>query len=172
MNYKCGDKFIVEIGDILPLYGSQLLYVVKGFNTIVFDDFGLNKLDRLEDATAKAYEKGSRDQHAKNAATITNLLIEKKQMYDRGVKDGAELAAMHGSDASGQQLEETYFDGMEAGAQKAWEAARKIFCLYPVTDMIELFGREAVDEISLFEDYEPEEVLKMLNSYEAEDSAR
>ena len=37
--------------------------------------------------------------------------------YDRGIKDGAELAAMHGSDATSQELQEQYFKGMEEGYQ-------------------------------------------------------
>ena len=41
--------------------------------------------------------------------------------YDRGIKDGAELAAMHGSDATSQELQKQYFKGMEEGYQKGRE---------------------------------------------------
>ena len=38
---------------------------------------------------------------------------------DEGIRIGAELAAMHGSDATSQELEKAYFDGMEEGFRKA-----------------------------------------------------
>ena len=61
--YKVGDKFIIEIkhGIVDPLYGAR--YFIKGFNTIVFDDFGLDQLKRF-DADAKAnadYNSGYED---------------------------------------------------------------------------------------------------------------
>ena len=37
---------------------------------------------------------------------------------DEGIRIGAELAAMHGSDATSQELEKAYFDGMEEGYKK------------------------------------------------------
>lgn len=37
---------------------------------------------------------------------------------DEGIKMGAELAAMHGSDATSQELSKAYFDGMEEGYKK------------------------------------------------------
>ena len=40
---------------------------------------------------------------------------------DEGIRIGAELAAMHGSDATSQELEKAYFDGVEEG----WRKARK-----------------------------------------------
>ena len=65
--YKVGDKFIIEIkhGIVDPLYGAR--YFIKGFNTLVFDDNGLDKLERF-DADAKVnadynsgYEDGMHD---------------------------------------------------------------------------------------------------------------
>lgn len=37
---------------------------------------------------------------------------------DEGIRMGAELAAMHGSDATSQQLEKAFFDGMEEAMKK------------------------------------------------------
>ena len=63
--YKTGDKFVIEIG--AERLGDPILYRIKGFNTLVFDDNGLDKLERY-DADAKAnadynsgYEDGLRD---------------------------------------------------------------------------------------------------------------
>ena len=53
MSYKEGDKFIIEIEEV---YKSDLtspdLYRVKGFNSLVFDNHGLNKLQKVEDTPA------------------------------------------------------------------------------------------------------------------------
>lgn len=47
MKYKAGDKFIIEIESILD---EQVgLYKVKGYNTLVFDDNGLDRLEQVWD---------------------------------------------------------------------------------------------------------------------------
>ena len=57
---KVGDKFIVEISEVLTSKGTYMaygceeneyeesLYRVKGFNSLVFDDNGLNRLEKYE----------------------------------------------------------------------------------------------------------------------------
>ena len=43
---------------------------------------------------------------------------EAKEMYELGVKDGADLAWMHGSDATAHELEKAYFQGMDEAMKK------------------------------------------------------
>lgn len=65
--YKTGDKFVIQIGHgtVYPLYGAR--YFIKGFNTLAFDDNGLDRLERvnggptLRDAYDEGYEKGMRN---------------------------------------------------------------------------------------------------------------
>ena len=50
---KVGDKFIIEIGEVFKATGTYMacgesLYRVKGFNSLVFDDNGLNRLEKYE----------------------------------------------------------------------------------------------------------------------------
>ena len=50
---KVGDKFIIEIGEVFKATGTYMacgenLYRVKGFNSLVFDDDGLNRLEKYE----------------------------------------------------------------------------------------------------------------------------
>lgn len=49
---KVGDKFIIEIGEVFcnaPYPAdADMLYRVKGFNSLVFDKHGLNKLEPVE----------------------------------------------------------------------------------------------------------------------------
>ena len=49
MAYKPGDKFIIEIGEGYwsPKLGNR--YYIKGFDTLVFDDKGLDRLKRYQD---------------------------------------------------------------------------------------------------------------------------
>ena len=57
--YKVGDKFIIEIAEVYEnvlsgIHGfkattSEPLYRVKGFNSLVFDKNGLDKLEEIED---------------------------------------------------------------------------------------------------------------------------
>lgn len=47
MNYKAGDRFVLTIGEEIQT-DSGPLFRVKGFNALVFDNHGLNKLQRLE----------------------------------------------------------------------------------------------------------------------------
>lgn len=47
MMAKKGDKFIVEISDVIKTKNG-CLYRMKPFNTLVFDEYGLEQLDPLE----------------------------------------------------------------------------------------------------------------------------
>lgn len=58
------------------------------------------------------------DWHKGVSASLSNLYrVPGADVVDRdeGIKMGAELAAMHGSDATSQELEKVFFDGMEEG---------------------------------------------------------
>lgn len=51
--YKVGDKFIVEIeeiynGDLVKHEEHMHLYRIKGFNSLVLDEYGLDKLQKYE----------------------------------------------------------------------------------------------------------------------------
>ena len=59
--HKVGDKFIVEIDNIMSSRKGEA-YGVKGLKTLVFDDCGLGKLERYNDAVhTRTYEDGLAD---------------------------------------------------------------------------------------------------------------
>ena len=60
---KKGDKFIVEISDVFQNDTGFRLYRAKGFNSLVFDDKGINKLQKFNAAAIQeeAYAAGMRD---------------------------------------------------------------------------------------------------------------
>lgn len=97
-----------------------------------------------------------------------------QQGYEKGVKDGADLAAMHGSDATSQNLEKSFWDGAETGANKIWEETRKILFVLPYNDMLSLFceGYDKPLEYCLFTHFTPDEVLLKLRSYEGTEIPR
>lgn len=47
--YKVGDKFIIEIAEVYEGATSEPLYRIKGFNSLVFDKDGLDKLEEVPD---------------------------------------------------------------------------------------------------------------------------
>lgn len=47
MAYKVGDKFVIEIDSVMTNKKGRL-YGIKGFKSCVFDDYGLEQLDKLE----------------------------------------------------------------------------------------------------------------------------
>ena len=74
-NYKVGDKFIIEIAevyenvlsgiDVFEAATSEPLYRIKGFNSLVFDKNGLDKLEKSKESLpipySEAYETGLND---------------------------------------------------------------------------------------------------------------
>lgn len=46
MAYKVGDKFVIEIDSVMTNKKGNL-YGVKGFKTLVFDEYGLEQLERI-----------------------------------------------------------------------------------------------------------------------------
>ena len=73
--YKVGDKFIIEIAevyenvlndiDVFEAVTSEPLYRIKGFNSLVFDKNGLDKIEKIKPTLpvpySEAYEKGMND---------------------------------------------------------------------------------------------------------------
>lgn len=44
--YKAGDKFEIEIANVLE-QGNTRLYRIKGFYSLLFDDYGLDRLKKI-----------------------------------------------------------------------------------------------------------------------------
>lgn len=67
---KVGDKFVIEIGEVFKATGTYMaygceeneyeenLYRVKGFNSLVFDDNGLNRLEKYEPRAKEDFKFG------------------------------------------------------------------------------------------------------------------
>ena len=86
--YKVGDKFVIEISEKYTndaddfVIEDELLYRVKGFKSLVFDSYGLDKLQKYEDTD---YVEGVR-------AGLNSFDCEVKKAYYKGLQDAWELA--------------------------------------------------------------------------------
>ena len=50
MKHNVGDKFVIEIGETFYSDNDcRKLYSIKGFNALIFDENGLDRLEKLED---------------------------------------------------------------------------------------------------------------------------
>lgn len=80
-----GDKYIIELEEVYHGENhpnSLELYRVKGFNTLVFDHYGLNRLERLDEHDDALITK-----LAKNYYTKDDFERESKDAYERGYAD-------------------------------------------------------------------------------------
>ena len=80
--YKVGDKFVVEIKEVLNdelPYDTENLYRIDGFKTLVFDDYGLDKLQKY-------------DKYAENLERNHEVLKIFEEKYNKGLNDAWELA--------------------------------------------------------------------------------
>lgn len=68
---------------------------------------------------------------------------------EEGIRMGAELAAMHGSDATSEELANAFFDGCEVGYKKASEELQSYIDLYKdLAEKAEKIAREVIDKYS------------------------
>lgn len=83
MVHNTGDKFVIEIGEVIERHGEPPLYKISGFNALVFDEFGLNKLGKLTNGVdAFSYGKGFID----GANTERNRIRRAIEKIDREEK--------------------------------------------------------------------------------------
>lgn len=57
MPYKKGDKFTIEITDVMTGGDGKTVYRMNDFSSLVFDDKGLDRLDRLEEKVVEPEKK-------------------------------------------------------------------------------------------------------------------
>ena len=71
-----GDKFVVEVRNkMFGVPGEGGIYFIDGFNTLVFDDYGMSKLKRLEDVIQEECDRARREGY--------------REGYNYGVKIGS-----------------------------------------------------------------------------------
>lgn len=160
MEDNSGKKYVIELGDGFKLNGKTL-YPVKGFNSLVFDDFGLSKLPEfdVEIERDKVYDAGFKDgsdyQYKIDSDTLTSLVNEQTKCYQNGYADG----------------KMAYEDDYDRGLSDMYEAVCLI--LMPthkrgLTDdeINHIFGTRIISNI--FEMYEAADIIRMIKEYQEE----
>ena len=109
--YKIGDKFVIEIGwttHSVDAKGKPItLYAINGFNTLVFDMNGLNRIERLDadyvnknfgDMQDVAFEKG-KEIGCKDAWRLAREIVNEKLSF-KDARDcfGIDINGMTGFD--------------------------------------------------------------------------
>ena len=107
LKYKVGDKFIVEIKEVLD--GDNGTLYRSNFSTLVFDDYGLDKLQKYEDTE---YAEGVKE-------GLASFNCEVKKAYDKGLQDAWELARKI-NDMPNSKMQEI-FDISEDVIEVEWE---------------------------------------------------
>lgn len=59
--YRAGDCLVIEVGSVLTGDDGKPLYKIKGFNALVFDDNGLDRLERKEEAETQKFTAKKRE---------------------------------------------------------------------------------------------------------------
>lgn len=85
---KVGEKYIIEISDVITTNNGNLAKI-KGFNALVFDEFGLDKLECL----STCYIDRGKAEAEKSDACAEAQLSGRAMGYEQGFKDGVKHQA-------------------------------------------------------------------------------
>ena len=81
--HKKGEKFVIEIDDIMTGDNGEILYKIKGFNSLVFDDYGLDQIGKLVNGVdsfskslgyGEGYREGFQDGVEKERRRVNGLI--------------------------------------------------------------------------------------------------
>lgn len=128
--YTVGDKFIIEIDSVMT-NKKGALYGINGFNSLVFDEKGLDRLEKAENLERLAYDRG----------------------YSKAENDYFKQTEV--------DAENTMQAGYEKGLSDAWECLKKIdelgydkkMEIFDVSNPIKnLTPQEAIDKLKEWEE--------------------
>ena len=75
MKHHVGDKFVIEIGETFYSDNDcKKLYSIKGFNALIFDENGLDRLEKLEEKKEEVVDWS-------NVAVDTPILVSNNGKY-------------------------------------------------------------------------------------------
>lgn len=148
----------------------RTLYKAKGFNALVFDQFGLDKLTPLDKELEEAYQQGKHDAEQDLARAAYD------EAYQKGVHDGSldvkervDGAYQKGFEAG--QHEATTLE-YQQGLDDAWECAKKIALIktdedcpyFTVAELKKIFECSTLQ--SVFDTNSASEAIEKVKAYE------
>ena len=143
--YKTGDKFVIEIDHRSCIHRNDKWedkYYIKGFNTLVFDEYGLDRFERYTERDCQG------------------CMDEWQERVDASFDDGYN----HGFEDHADKVREAY----EEGLNDAWECVRKIVAgkFIGKLDTGTILNISASEAITRVKEYEAK-----LKEYEAKQEA-
>lgn len=91
-----GNKYVVELEDQMyvpngnnTVSSDKMLYKVKGFNSLVFDEIGLSRLDNLDKYLKQSYSEGYK--RGRQSGEVESSEKSNQSDYERGLSDAWEI---------------------------------------------------------------------------------
>ena len=178
---KVGDKYIIEIEEVIRRNGAPQIARVKGFNALVFDKYGLEKLEPYDGE--KLYRKGYEEGHRTGMIDgVMNIKVDEVS-YQRGYKDGQKDRDMDIPPSIDDAYNRGYKDaekkhnsdldykaGLEDGRMEAWELVKRIESVpdkggLTNAQIEEVFGRYWTS-YSLYNEFSADEALDLYRQWE------
>lgn len=169
-----GDKYIIELEE-KPFHkdNGDFLYRVKGFNSLVFDMNGIQKLapytePDMGQVRKEAYEDGFKNAVHNCPEGCPYVEQARNEAYQRGVEDGAKSVENWNEQEKKLRMDEAY----QKGLSDAWEAARKIGSnsMCSLKEMGFDFGQCVINDYNpswfVVKNYSASECIEKLRQYE------
>lgn len=165
---KPGEKYIIEIESVSKMPKGDIAFI-KGFNALVFDQYGLNHLENLySTARLKAEAKMRGDEYRRGfddgtANQKLEAMKEIKAAYNRGLADG-----IAGTPAAKPEIDAAYQNGLD----DAWCMIRTMYSEMTIGELRRIFNMPDVDPtnivMAILSAFPAAEVKKRLDAYEKE----
>lgn len=164
---KPGEKYIIEIESVSKMPKGDIAFI-KGFNALVFDQYGLNHLENLystDRLKAEAKMRGDEYRRGFDDGTANQKLKAMKEIndaYKRGIADGG------GGEAKTRKelLEAAYQDGLD----DAWSMIRQMYSEMTIGHLRRIFNMPDVNPenivMAILHAFPAAEVKKRLDAYE------
>ena len=156
---KVGDKYVVEIAEVIGRNGGKQIAMIKGFNTLVFDKSGLEKLEPYELAEDTAYQKGYND---------CERVMDRKttEVYNKGYEDGKNAVINESEKITSKDIA----DAHDKGLNEAWNLVRRIESIPDKGGLTnkqieEVFGRYRTS-FSLYNEFSAKEAIDRYRQWE------
>lgn len=160
--YTVGDKFIIEIGEeyyykeptetIEQINSPGILYRIKDFNSLVFDENGLDRLEKYEDDNIKKY--------AAVGAYFLDLL--ERPLDFVGSKEKAEEILSDIKDVNYEKGLSDAWECLKELMDKDVEELKEIFDLLCIKNVIDVLNRLTPQEaINKLKEWEEKQEIKV-----------
>lgn len=169
---KPGEKYIIEIESVSKTPKGDIAFI-KGFNALVFDQYGLNHLENLYSAARlKAEAKMRVDEYRRgfDDGTANQQIAATKELeaaYNRGLVDG-----IAGTPATKPEIDAARQKGHAEGMDDAWSMIRTMYSEMTIGTLRQVFNMPDANPenivMTILNAFPAAEVKKRLDAYEKE----